>query len=1174
MTCPACGSENEAGRKFCGECGSPLALACPQCGSPNSPGVKFCGECGAALAAQPKDLPSPAASPTAERRLVSVLFADLVGFTTLSESRDAEEVRELLSRYFDTCKRLISLYGGTVEKFIGDAVMAVWGTPVAQEDDAERAVRAALDLVAAVSALGDEVGAPDLRARAGVLTGEAAVTIGAEGQGMVAGDLVNTASRIQATAEPGSVLVGESTKRASEAAIAYEDAGSHELKGKAEPVPLFRALRVIAGRGGEGRAAGLEAPFVGRDAEFRLIRDLYHATASESRARLVSIIGVAGIGKSRLGWEFYKYFDGLVEQIWWHRGRCLAYGEGVAYWALAEMVRMRAGIAEDEPPELATGKLRAAIEEHVRDSEEQAWIEPRLQHLLGLTERSAPDQEDLFSAWRLFFERLAEEGPAVLLFEDLQWADAALLDFIEYLLEWSRNSPIYVLGIARPELMERRTTWGAGKRNTTSLFLEPLPDEAMDELLQGLVPGLPEGLRTRIRERAEGVPLYAVETVRMLLDRGLLERHGNEYRPTGEVEALDVPETLQALIAARLDGLQSAERRVLQEVSVLGKTFTRRAASTVSGVPEEELEAILASLLQKEVLTLQTDPRSPERGQYGFLQALVQKVAYDTIAKKERKTLHLKAAAYFESGLGPDEEEIAEVIAAHYLEAYRAAPEADDAGEIGAKARERLTRAGERAASLAATEEAQHYFEQAAGLADDVLIRAGLLERAGTLAWTGGRNDEAEQRFEQAIALFEGEGETHAAARVSARLGDVLWDLGRIEEGVARMEESFNVLSADEPDADLAALAAQLGRLEFFTGQTDQAVERIEFALDVAESLRLPEVVSQALSTKALIIRRPYEALGLLRQALELALEHDLPTAALRAYNNLAASAEARDRYHDIVGYAQDGLALARKRGDRGWEWRMLAMIAEARLKTGAWDDALASASELPEDARSGSVFTLMLPNLLRIHVHRGNVEETQRLSKLIDQIEPSAEIQEQGIVAIARALGQGADGRHADALAAAEEAFRAFRLTRNIGNAAETFVDVCEAALALGDHVKLEQLVAEIEALPPSERTQLLEAHLGRFNAQLAAARAENEAADRGFKAALGRFHELGLPFPLAVTLLEQGEWLTSQGRGEEAEPPLTEAREIFERLEARPWLERVAKAASGEEIAVGAPA
>ncbi|MGQ0668242.1 MAG: adenylate/guanylate cyclase domain-containing protein [Actinomycetota bacterium] len=316
MRCTACGTENEPGRKFCGECGKPLAVACPSCGTANAPGLKFCGECGGALSAVASASPPPTAAareaPVAERRLVSVLFADLVGFTTLSEDRDAEEVRELLTRYFDTCRQLIVRYGGTIEKFIGDAVMAVWGAPTANEDDPERAVRAALDLTAAVAALGQEVGAPDLRARAGVLTGEAAVTIGAEGQGMVAGNLVNTASRAQSVAPPGAVYVGEATRRASEAAIVYEEAGAHELKGKAEPIPLWRAVRVVGLRRGAVKSAGIEPPFVGRDRELRLIKELFHACAEERKAHIVSVMGIGGIGKSRLAWEFEKYIDGLA----------------------------------------------------------------------------------------------------------------------------------------------------------------------------------------------------------------------------------------------------------------------------------------------------------------------------------------------------------------------------------------------------------------------------------------------------------------------------------------------------------------------------------------------------------------------------------------------------------------------------------------------------------------------------------------------------------------------------------------------------------------------------------------------------------------------------------------------------------------------------------------------
>ena len=567
--CTACGADNTAGRKFCGECGSPLARACPSCGSPNEASVRFCGECGSPLDA---DAP-PTQTRAAERRLVSVLFADLVGFTALSEGRDPEEVRELLSRYFDVARTLVGRYGGTIEKFIGDAVMAVWGTPVAREDDAERAVRAGLDLVAAVAALGEEAGAA-IRARAGVATGEAAVTIGAQGEGMVAGDLVNTAARVQSVAEPGTVYVNDATRRASAAAIAYDDAGSHELKGKAEPLHLHRALEVTAARGGAFRSASLEPPFVGREREFRLVKELFHDCDDEGTSRLLTVTGIAGIGKSRLAWEFEKYADGLVDTVWWHRGRCLAYGDGVSYWALGEMVRMRARIAEDDPPAEALAKLQAALVEAVPDEAEAAWIEPRLAHLLALGEPQAFERQDLFAAWRVFFERLAAQGPVVLVFEDLQWADVSLLDFVEHLLDWSRAHPIFVLALARPELNERRPGWGSGARSSTALTLDPLSDQAMRELLARFVPGLPDELVARILERAQGVPLYAVETVRMLLDRGLLAADGDRFAVVGPIDRLEVPETLHALVAARIDDLSVEERSVVQDASVLGKTFT------------------------------------------------------------------------------------------------------------------------------------------------------------------------------------------------------------------------------------------------------------------------------------------------------------------------------------------------------------------------------------------------------------------------------------------------------------------------------------------------------------------------------------------------------------------------------------------------------------------------
>ena len=409
---------------------------------------------------------------------MSILFADLVGFTTLSDGRDAEETRELLTRYFDVSRDVIERYGGSVEKFIGDAVMAVWGAPVAHEDDAERAVRAALDLVDAVRSLG-----PGIAARAGVLTGEAAVTIGAVGQGMVAGDLVNTASRLQAAAIPGVVLVGEATQRAASGAIAFEPAGEQAMKGKAAPVAAWRALRVVAERGGRGRSDTLEAPFVGRDDELRLLKDLYHATSREKRPRLVSVIGPAGIGKTRLAWEFLKYIDGLVEQVWWHDGRSPAYGEGISFWALGEMVRGRCRLLETDDAATTRVKVAATLAEHVPDEAERRWIEPALLALLGIG--SGIGSEQLFGAWRTFFERLAATAPVVMVFEDHHYADTGLLDFVDHLLGWSKGVPIYVVTLARPDLLERRPDWGAGKRNFTSLYLEPLSEPVMRSAARG-----------------------------------------------------------------------------------------------------------------------------------------------------------------------------------------------------------------------------------------------------------------------------------------------------------------------------------------------------------------------------------------------------------------------------------------------------------------------------------------------------------------------------------------------------------------------------------------------------------------------------------------------------------------------------------------------------------------
>ena len=1133
--------------------------------------MRFCNQCGTGL--ESESAPSAptivtattAASPgpVAERRLVSVLFADLVGFTPLSESRDPEEVRELLSRYFDMCRRLVELYGGVVEKFIGDAVMAVWGTPVAQEDDAERAVRAAIDLVAAVGALGDEVGARELQARAGVLTGEAAVNLGAVGEGMVAGDLVNTAARIQAEAEPGSVLVGLATRRASEGAIAFADAGEHLLKGKAEPVALYRAVRVTAARGGALRSEGLEAPFVGRERELRLVKELFHASAEQSRPHLVQITGIAGIGKSRLAWEFFKYIDGLVENVWWHRGRCLAYGEGVAYWALAEMVRSRARIVEGEDPNLAREKLAACLAEHLTDAEERAWIGPRLANLLGLEERADTDRQDLFAAWRLFFERLADRSPLIMVFEDLQWADPTLLSFIEYLLEWSTSQRMFVLALSRPDLSERQPEFARNVRNAAMLALEPLSDPQMTLLLDGYVPGLPEQLKRQVLDRAQGVPLYAVETVRMLLDRNLLVQDGAVYRPTSEIATLEVPETLHALAAARLDGLPGEERTLVHEACVLGKTFTKAALSALTGRAEAELDPLLTGLVRKEVLSLQADSRQPERGQYGFLQELLRQVAYETLSRKDRKTRHLAAVAALEQTFAGADQDVPEVIAAHLLAAADAAPDDVEAPQIRLRARDALVRAGERSAALAAPHEAQRHIDQAAGLSDDdPRMRAELLERAGTLAFEAGRTADALQRLEAAIRLHEERNDALSAARAGVALANVEQRDNRIDDAIRRLQAGLPTLEGAEPSPELAATLAQLGRLQVLHIDLEVGAANLERALRLAEMLGLEGILVEALISKGVLLGfqgRRVEARLLLEGVLPRASAAGLHQSWDRGVNNLAALLEELDQHGEARALTREMETQSRQRGDRERLATATVGSLPSLVELGEWQEALARTEEIDRmeaspRARGERIFViLILSEQGRLDAAR-SVLESEDWQRDANDPEPRV-----GFAAIEARLLR-ARRRPAEALASAERGL-AYRTELGLANrnVKRCLVEAVEATLELDDQVRAAELLGLVDALKPGELAPWLQAQCHRLHARLDSRRGAHDNIDRNFRTAETIFAEYELVFHLAVTQLEHAEWLGHVGRLDDAGRLLGAAEQTFERLEAAPWLERL---------------
>ena len=490
--------------------------ACPSCGHENSASAKFCEECGAPLAE------APAAAVQEERKVVSVLFCDLVGFTAASEAADPEDVRARIRPYHQRLRQEIERYGGTVEKFVGDAVMAVFGAPVAHEDDAERAVRAGLRILEAIAELNEADPALSLQVRIGIDTGEAVVALGArpeQGEGIVTGDVVNTASRLQGAAPVDGIAVSEQTYRQTERVFDYEELEPVRVKGKTEPLALYRPLAARA-RFGSDVTRTHTAPLVGRELEKTLVVGTFERSVQQRSCQLVTIVGEPGVGKSRLCAELFGYIEERPELVRWRQGRCLPYGEGIAFWALGEIVKAECGILESDSPDEAEAKLERAVP---ADDPDRIWLVARLAPLVGAPAEPA-SQEESFTAWRRFLEALAAEGPTVLVFEDLHWADDALLSFLEHLADWSQGVPLLVLCTARPELQEAHPSWAAGLRNATTINLAPLTDEETARLIGSLLERavLPAETQRALLERAGGNPLYAEEFVRLLADRGLL----------------------------------------------------------------------------------------------------------------------------------------------------------------------------------------------------------------------------------------------------------------------------------------------------------------------------------------------------------------------------------------------------------------------------------------------------------------------------------------------------------------------------------------------------------------------------------------------------------------------------------------------------------------------------
>ena len=879
---------------------------------------------------------TPASTATTERRLVTVLFADLTGYTSFAESRDSEDTRKFLGNYFDRSREVIERFGGMVEKFIGDAVMAVWGADVAHEDDPERAVRAGFELVDLVAKLSTDEGAPDLALRVGVNTGEAAVGPGEDHMGFVTGDLVNTASRFESAADPGSVLVGEATMTSARRAIAFESAGDKTLKGKRLPVPSWKALRVLAEVGGRGRAETLEPPFVGRAEEVRLLKDLLDSVGRDYKARMVSLVGEAGIGKSRVVWEFLKYVDGLVDDTYWHEGRSPSYGDGVTFWAVSEMIRRRSGILETDPDDVAGAKLDAALHTYVEDPDDRAWIKPRASAVLGIGDAPPGDRAELDAAVRAFFEGVSTLGTTVLVFEDLHWADTALLDFVDELTDWWRDKPILIITMARPDLLDKRPTWGTGRQGVISSTLGILNDDEMTELVTGTVPGLPDKAVETIVERAAGVPLYAVELLRSLIAQGDIEGEDSVYRVVGEIGETPVPESLQAVIGARLDRLGSEDRSLIQDAAVLGQFFSLDGLSVITGQPIDVLEARINQLSRRELIEPVRDPRSPERGQYRFLQALIRDVALGRMSKEARRSRHLAVAVHMEQQLDP---EIAVVIASHYLQALEATRQGEDHDEIKEKALGSVAAAARRATDLSAWDQVVSISTKGLELTETDAEKAVFWEYLQVAYFYEVQGELAEKYGQMALDYHLDVGNDTDTWRVMRKLGFAFVNQGQRDRAVTLLSPLIDNREDLDSDPELAKAAIVYCRAMML--QNIEAGETMDRAITAAEKFDLKPYVIDGLITKGSYSDqqgRLTEATFLLQGAIALAKELDLTQEVSRGLNNLGFISSAVD-LAVVIHTAKEALDVSRRSGQRVLVQWFIGQMAMQKALLGRLDE-------------------------------------------------------------------------------------------------------------------------------------------------------------------------------------------------------------------------------------------
>ncbi|HYG72852.1 MAG TPA: AAA family ATPase [Actinomycetota bacterium] len=899
-------------------------LTCSRCGAENPEGARFCNSCGTALA--------PTDAPRMERKFATALFADLVGSTTLAEREDPEVVQSVVGQTFDRLAEEIARYEGLLEKFMGDAVLAVFGVPRAHEDDAERAVRAALEMQAVLSELNRGFaaeGKPTLAMRIGIEAGEVLVDVervSGPRDRMLTGDAVNTAARLQTAAEPGQVVVGPTVYTGTKEIVEYRELDALTLKGKAEPVPAWSALRIKARIRGERARLGLEARLIGRDEELTVLKQTLRRVEGEGRPALVTIVGPAGVGKSRLVMELERYIEGLPDVVYWRRGRCLAYGN-TAYSAFADAIKAQCEIFDDDPAEVAAKKAEAAARELFGDDS----VAPHLRALVGAGEATAIARDELFDGWRRFLERLAARYPLVLVLDDIHWADDGLLDFIDHVADWAQG-PITVVATARAELFEMRPMWGGGKRNAASISLDPLSVDEGEEMLADLLPGpVDESLKRTIVERSEGNPLYVEEIVRKLIDEGVLRAtEASRWEVARAVDDIELPRSVQGLIAARLDGLPDDEKAILQDAAVIGRVFWIGAVAELTGRPVSEVQATIGRLRVKELVAPHEPSSFSDEREFAFKHALIRDGAYDSLPKSLRAEKHAGVAAWARQRAGDRADEIAEFVATHDLEALRYLEElGQQRPDLQRGAFAHTWAAARRTASLALGGESSRWYREAERLSDTLEIpladRVELHREHADTSFGVDPVAETERITRRAIEAFSAVGDVAGVGWAHAQLVVPLMQAGRHDDAEAAGRTAVATL---DPLGETEGLANAIHRLGWFLwrrGREHEAEPLLRRAVELATRLDAIHVLAEATQTLGVCLQATgasEESHDLLERAFELAKRSGQPTNLMRAYNNIAAARIARRGPAAALEVVLEGLELAMRSGhhsNAGW---------------------------------------------------------------------------------------------------------------------------------------------------------------------------------------------------------------------------------------------------------------